>query len=824
MKFSYDWLADFVDLSGITPVELAEKLTYHAFEVEEVSTYGAKIVGPITAGKIISIEPHPNADKIRLTRVLINDTDTYDIVCGASNIEVDQIVPVALPGSIVINRHDNSPLPIKKSKIRGADSNGMLCSASELGISTDNSNNGGIYILKDSNIKLGTDLIDLLNLKQDYILHIEPRSNRPDVLSHYGMAREIAAIFNLPLKEPKTNINEFSQFQEAFIDLDINIENKEDCPFFSLCGIKNLTDINTPSLIRHRLEAIGVRSINFIVDITNYVLHEMGQPMHAYDYDKLDNSRAFLVRRACNEETITTIDNRLRKLNSTNLVIANNQKAIGVAGIMGGIESEISNSTQNVILESACFDARSVRQSSRSLGLSSDSSLRFERGVIKHMTLNSLNRALYLILNYSIASNPNIKYSKVFQTGDLNEQTNRVSLSFKDLDNTLGVSIDTATVESILNKLGFSVIDKNQFEISVQIPLHRLKDIGESIDLVEEIARLYGYNNIPLEPLETIDHIPHNQNISDKVKENMVGFGFNEIWTSSLIPKKRSRNTDIQVLNPVSQDHEYLRSSLIPGLIQAFEYNLARQHKDIFLFENAYVYKHDSSITSTTLDLKSTGVSQILSLAALCFGSNERQNWLNLSQETTELSFFRLKGILENILVNLNINLNLISWDSCDNEYLHPTRQASIIYNDPSRKIKLGHIGEIHPKLAIDYNTKQRLSLFEIDLDAVQGLIFKDSFKSIANTPFVNRDITIDCDTIISHQSIKWAIISQNYDKLTNLELVGLYRPSDNIKSLTYRLSFQDTSKTLLAQEIDEIIEKIRLNLIEKFNVSFRGL
>ena len=423
MKLSFDWLGDFVDLSGISPHELAEKLTMGAFEVEEVTVFGADLVGPIVVGEIVEIHPHPNADKIRLTKTRIKEGDEpLEIVCGAQNIEVGQRVPVALPGAKVVNRKDGSALLIKASAIRGVHSNGMLCSPPELGMDLGEGAGEGILILNGNGKKpeLGQDIQQLLGLTPDYILHVEPRSNRGDALSVQGLAREVAALFNRPLKTPVWSLDELTTAPTAtgsftiWRQEDKQTSNQADCPYFSLHEIGNVKIGPAPAFVSRRLEAIGMRSINNVVDITNYVMHELGQPLHAYDKAKL-NHTAIGVRRAREDgsEKITTLDGRERILTGEMLVIvdapgidsvAPQAEIIGVAGIMGGQNSEVSDSTTTLLLEAACFGQAVVRRGSRLLGLSSDASLRFERGVDVASVLNAGQRAAYLIGKYCTTS------------------------------------------------------------------------------------------------------------------------------------------------------------------------------------------------------------------------------------------------------------------------------------------------------------------------------------------------------------------------------------------------------------------------------------
>lgn len=410
MKLSYKWLSEFVDLSGITPEEVAEKLTMNAFEVEDIHLVGANITGPLVVGKILEIHQHPNADKIRLTKVLLKeDSEPVEIVCGASNIEVGHIIPVALPGAIVINRKDGSPLPIKRSEIRGVTSNGMLCSPSELGLQGFDVD--GILILSDleqisikgNGIKIGADAKEVLELSSDSVLNVGSRSNRGDALSVIGLAREVAALTGRAMKVAVSDLSKHGKQIKPNQAITTRIENEEDCPLLTIRYIEGLKVGPSPREIVRKLEAIGVRSVNNVVDITNYVMHEMGQPLHAYDVSKLQ-SKVIQARRAKAGETLVTINEKEQKLTDEVLVIAGENEVLGVAGVMGGKGSEISDDTVAIALEAAAFSQARVRRGSRLLGLSSDSSLRFERGVDVESVIAASDRAASLIMQYCSAT------------------------------------------------------------------------------------------------------------------------------------------------------------------------------------------------------------------------------------------------------------------------------------------------------------------------------------------------------------------------------------------------------------------------------------
>lgn len=849
MKLSFDWLSEFVDLSGLTAHQVAEKLTMGAFEVEEVTIIGPDLEGPIVVGEILEIHQHPNADKIRLTKTRIKEgEEPLDIVCGAGNIEVGQLIPVALPGAKVVNRHDGSALLIKASAIRGVKSNGMLCSPPELGIAKNLQDPGqdeGIWILNKNGNKpvLGSDVLPLLPTKADYILHVEPRSNRGDALSVMGLAREVAALFGRPLKKPDWSLEDLnktlgekkpsSKFSQAIV------ESESDCPYITLRVIEGIKIAPSHPAIATRIEAIGMRTVNNVVDITNYVMHELGQPLHAYDA-KLLKSDSLTVRRAADTETVTTIDGKDRKLNSEMLAIAGGDTIVGVAGVMGSKDSEISDQSTSLVLEAACFAPAVVRRGSRLLGLSSDASLRFERGIDPASVRHAAERAAYLIAKYCSPEGQAV-IGPLIEAGSNQIEPGQVTLRSSQIKRILGLEISPERIKELLTPLGFTVKGSGE-SIEVSVPSFRKEDVKREIDLIEEVCRLNGYDAIvPSMPAATMA-VARPDDSLDLAKNALIGMGLSEAWLSSLVPEDQAgidKQLAVEVLNPLSKDHQLMRQSLVPGLINACSYNRDRGRKDVWLFEHGRVYFKEQQ-----KDAKSTGVREDNHLAALISG----QRLKAVNQTTQAVDYNLAKGMVENLLSALNIDERKLAWRSISESesnaltWLHPYRTAVLTLNRPAKpnankelsanslfesNIVLGYVGELHPRFADSKNLREKAFVFELDIDRLKKERKQKKFAGIATSPEIVRDITADFDATdkdVSYEQVSKLILKMAGSNLRAIELISVYKASEESKkfSMTCRLTFQHPSETLTNEEIDKVLTTIRESLSRDLAASFR--
>jgi phenylalanyl-tRNA synthetase beta chain len=830
LKLSFDWLSEYVDLSGVSPNQVADKLTMGAFEVEEVTKFGSDINGPLVVGEIIEINPHPNADKIRLTKIKIDEkSEARQIVCGASNIVVGQKIPVALPGAKVLNRHDGSELHIKESQIRGVTSYGMLCSPPELGILDAAEASEGILIL-DKETKLGTNVIELLGLKTDWILHVEPRSNRGDAMSVIGLAREVAALIERPLKEPLWELGTSNSFGEKW---QVEIQNNDDCPFFSLRLIDGVKIGPSPNEIARRLQAVGMRPVNNIVDITNYVLYELGQPMHAYD-SKVLSGEKLTVRRAKEKEKLHTLDDKERALSSEVLVIADSKEVVGIAGVMGGKSSEIGNATTSLALEAAMFNPARVRRSGRLLGITSESSLRFERGVDVAGVEQASNRATYLIAKYAQG-----KLGKLIISGSNKTEKKNISLRLSEFKRLADINIESNTVNKLLSPLGFSCRENSDKTLAIDIPSFRQRDVSREIDIVEEVLRLWGYDKVPVSmPSPTMAAQPVD-NLINQVVHSLSAQGLNETWITSLVSFDDltcnnlipvNKQSLVSVLNPLSAEHQVLRISLIPGLIKAVVYNQNQSQSDIWLFEIGRIYqaknKQDKNLNA--IKVKDTGTNEDLYVAGIISGNCPQMNGINWTQSDSSSNndsdkFFFTKGIIENLFSNLHISTDSLRYEQIsENTYYHPGKSAQVFFLDKAGKTKsLGYFGEIHPAIAQVYGLKNAAFAFELNLEIIKTLRPSPTLLEIASTPVSVRDLSVDVTNSINQISVK-QIIQSSSELLINVELVSLFPLSDNKKSLTYRLYFQDKKATLTAEQVEKQMTKIRNSLTSELSATFR--
>lgn len=855
MKLSYNWLSDYVDLTGISVEEVAEKLTMGAFEVEEITRVGPELTGPVVVGEIKEINQHPNADKIRMTKTVVKEGDPpQDIVCGAQNIEVGQRIPVALPGARVVNRKTFEPLEIKSSEIRGVKSEGMLCSPPELGITDGDSE--GILILDPEKFSVGDNLIEKLDLRSDWILHVEPRSNRGDALCVIGLAREVAALLGKPLKDDIDLLpaDEAGKDTDKSADLAVTIEDETGCNYFSTRILKNIKISESPAFIKRRLEALGLRSVNNIVDITNYVMLETGQPLHAYDLDKVNGELA--VRRARAGEKLETIDAKVREMNEEILVIADDDAVLGVAGVMGGKDSEISDSTTRIALEAASFNPKVVRRSSRLLGLSSDSSHRFERGVDVTNVKKASDRATFLIEKFGGSEKEAVSCEEFLTAGDASYEPRIIELRPGQTKRLLGVEIPQSDCKRYLESLGFEETDASGAEnLAFKIPSFRATDVLREVDLIEEICRLYGYDRIEdAMPSRTVAP-PTYCRLETQVRKILSGEGLSEAWISSLRPENetvrsggKESEDQVHVLNPLSKDHQVLRQSLVPGLLDALKYNSDHGNKDCWLFEIGRSY-HLSDPASkngngASSDRSDTGAEEKRLVAAVICGSllnqfniggTREEKTFNHAQMTESIDFYRIKGLLENLLENLNIDESMVEFKKDDSlpSFLHPHRSCSVALSQGNKKDKkksknqagetFGWLAEIHPRDAHKLGFKEAVYAFEINLDLLRKYRAERDFSEPAQTPSIARDLTADLEITVQQSDVMKAIKNAAGKKLERVDLVSVFDLSETKRSLSYRLIFQDKEETLTNEEVEKRLNKIRNSLTHQLSATFRA-
>lgn len=817
MKISLEWLNEYVDLSDVTPEQIAHELTMSGLEVEEIEKTGPKFSNIKTA-QIKLIDQHPNADKLHLVTVDLG-TETKTVVCGAQNIKEGQIIPYASVGSKVLDRKTGEQFELTPAKIRGVESQGMLCSQDELGLENMQEENG-ILILNRlyDNIKLGEPLEKLLQIKEDIVLDVAPTANRGDEMSVIGVARELCAIFN-----KKLNFSPLQSTQDNSTDkFKVEILDKEGCKYYS-AGLLNDVKIKpSPEWMQRRLTACGIRAINNVVDITNYVLLEYGCPLHAFDRDKLDGY--LCVRRAFEGETIVTLDEIERKTNSDTVLIATKEKAVCVGGVFGSANSEVDDNTKNIALEAAYFTPAQNRRSARSIGYRSEASARFERGVDIEMVKPALMRAMQLLVELAEA-----KVDGIVETGDNKLPEMDITLRFAQIKRILGSEIPAPKCIEILENLGFELLGKNEIAAKFKVPSFRMVDVYREIDLIEEISRIYGYDKIdPTLPKNTQSpEISEESKILKKIHNMFLGAGFCEAVTSSLVGDpiykefsvKYDDSKAVKVCNPQSEDHTMLRQSMIPSILNVVKTNIANGQKNLRIFENGRTYFVDRPA-----DEKDTGVTEKRIIAGALTGDVNSEKWI----KKPETDFFTVKGIVENLLILLGLE-NRVQLRECkDKDFLHPGKCAKLVMLG-KQPLEVGFFGEVHPILKDKEKFQQNVYLFEIDLEELLKAVHISTvkYKKLPQFPEVQRDLAFIVPENVSCDEISRIIKKSVKNNLFNgEELFDVYQGEhieDGFKSMAFRIKLQDKDATLTDEAVEEQMNSIRNNLKKSVaNLSFR--
>ncbi len=819
MKISLEWLNEFVDITDLTVEQIVHELTMSGLEVEDIEKTGAKFTNIITA-QITSIKNHPNADKLHLVDVNLGNNITKTVVCGAQNIKEGQIIPYASVGSRVLSRKTGEAYELTPAVIRGIESQGMLCSQDELGLENMQDEDGILILNKifSEDIKLGTNLEKLLNIKEDTVIDVSPTPNRGDEMSVIGVAREIASLFNKKLNFKHTDLN----IQDAKGKFDIEIIDKDTCCYYSAGLINDVVIKPSPDWMKRRLEVSGIRSINNVVDITNYVLLEYGQPLHAFDRDKLNGY--ICVRRAKEGETIVTLDGIERTLTNDTVLCATKEKGVCIAGVFGGENSEIDENTKNIVLESAYFVPHTNRKSSRSVGYRSEACARFERGVDIETVKPALLRAIELLNKYADA-----KIEGIVETGNNKLDDVIITLRFAQVKRILGCEIDSDKCISILQNLGFEMLGKNDSAARFKVPSFRINDVQQEVDLIEEIARIYGYDKIePSLPDKTQSpDILKEAKLLKKVNNMFLGYGFNEAMTSSLIGEPLlnqfgltyNKDKAVFVQNPQSDEHTMLRQTTIANILSALKYNFDNGQKDIWLYELGKTYFINSPATQ-----KDSGVEENQMISGVITGETNNNLW----KKSPRADFYTLKGVMESLfdLLNLSSRIKLSPADDC--EYLHPGRSAKVVMLDKNPEV-IGYFGEIYPLLKDKLKINQSIYLFELNL----GKLIKAcqintvKYKPLAQYPEVQRDISFAIEKDVTNEQIVLAIKKSADSKLfKKANLFDIYEGEhvqDGFKSMAYRITLQDTEKTLTDEVIDSQINAIKSGLMKKFPaISYR--
>lgn len=817
MKISLEWLNEYVDLSDVTPEQIAHELTMSGLEVEEIEKTGPKFSNIKTA-QIKLIDQHPNADKLHLVTVDLG-AETKTVVCGAQNIKEGQIIPYASVGSKVLDRKTGEQFELTPAKIRGVESQGMLCSQDELGLENMQEEDGILILNRLYNdIKLGEPLEKLLQIKEDIVFDVAPTANRGDEMSVIGVARELSAIFN-----KKLNFSPLQSTQDNSTDkFKVEILDKEGCKYYSIGLLNDVTIKPSPEWMQRRLTACGIRAINNVVDITNYVLLEYGCPLHAFDRDKLNGY--LCVRRAHEGETIVTLDEIERKTNSDTVLIATKEKAVCVGGVFGSANSEVDDNTKNIALEAAYFTPAQNRRSARSIGYRSEASARFERGVDIEMVKPALMRAMQLLVELAGA-----KVDGIVETGDNKLPEMDITLRFAQIKRILGSEIPAQKCIEILENLGFELLGKNEIAAKFKVPSFRMVDVYREIDLIEEISRIYGYDKIdPTLPKNTQSpEISGESKILKKIRNMFLGAGFYEAVTSSFVGEpvykefsvKYDDAKSVKVCNPQSEEHTMLRQSMIPGILNVVKTNIANGQKNLRIFETGRTY-----FIEKPADEKDTGVTEKRVIAGALTGDISSEKWI----KKPETDFFTVKGVIENLLTILGLE-NRIQLRECkDKDFLHPGKCAKLVMLG-KQPLEVGFFGEVHPILKDKEKFQQNVYLFEIDLEELLKAVHISTvkYKKLPQFPEVQRDLAFIVPENVSCDEISKIIKKSVKNNLFNgEELFDVYQGEhieNGYKSMAFRIKLQDKDATLTDEAVEEQMNSIRNNLKKSVaNLSFR--
>lgn len=784
---SLNWIKDYIDLDGIDLENLAIDITKAGVNVEKVIT---NHIDNLVIGEIVECYSHPNSDHLNICKVDIGKIITQ-IVCGAKNVRKGLKVIVALPGAVLPG--DNK---ISAGKIRGEESNGMICALFELGLEekTEKNYNKGIYELP-KNAPIGTDPFEYLGL-DDVVYELDVHKHRNnDCYYHIGFAYEIATILNKKIKLPNINYNESSDSIKNYINLKVDT-NK--CSYYMAKMVKNVEIKDSPDFIKKRLISVGMRPINNVVDISNYVMLEYGQPMHFFDKDKLGNN--ILVRDAYDNEKITTLDGVERSLTSSDIVITDGNKPVCIAGVIGGLNTLIDNNTKNILIESAIFDPVNIRYTSKRLNLKTESSIRFGKGLNYEYTSMALSRACYLLEKYANATilNDIIIYDKVDKT------PKKVIFKAEDINKMLGITISTNDMEKELDRLDFKYEKDNDIFTCI-IPNRRL-DIEPFVnDIAEEIGRLYGYHNL-ISTLPKID-IKRGEYIGDVkyrklISKRLRSLGINEVKTYTLVSSQDAMLFDYEhkgkifLPNPMSMDKSVIRTTLLPSLLNVYKYNKARKVEDIFLYEIAKTYDKEYNEDSK--------ISVLLS-----------GNYLGNKYESNKIKtdFYLAKGILENLLNYLGFK-NRYGYQVGNIKDMHPGISAEILLD---REV-IGIIGRIHPSIS-----KDDIYLIELSLNKLIKPIKKIKYKESNKYPEIKKDLSFIISNDTTCKEIQDIIKKSGGRLLSDVDLFDIYHDKENHKSLAYTLTFKADDRTLTDEEVMQIFNKIIDDVTNKCHAKLKS-
>ncbi|MBF2035982.1 MAG: phenylalanine--tRNA ligase subunit beta [Leptolyngbyaceae cyanobacterium T60_A2020_046] len=814
MRISLNWLKDLVAVD-LTPEALADALTMAGFEVEDIEDRRAWAEG-VVVGRVVERQPHPNADKLSVCTVDIGADAFSTIVCGAANVRADIYVPVATVGSYL----PIVDITIKARELRGVPSAGMICSLAELGLAKDSE---GIHIFEQPDLVVGSDARPLLGL-DDVVLDVTSTANRADALSMVGIAREVAAITGVPLKLPHPEVTVPEGARDR---AQVALSDPKACPIYIATVLDQIQIAPSPLWLQQRLQAAGTRPINNIVDITNYVLLEWGQPLHAFDRDRLatvagSDTFTLGVRYANAGETLTTLDSQNRTLEAETLLITANDKPVALAGVMGGEETEVSDRTTTVTLEAAYFDAAAIRKSARSQGLRTEASARYERGVNPAELALACDRALQLMQDLAGARlvaqhTARTPIGEITPTRTLTLRCQRVHDILGPVTNLNGgapTAIPPARIQSILETLGCHVTPADKGVWQVEVPAYRYRDLEREIDLIEEVARIYGYNHFAntLPQAAAGGALSPEAALSQKIRHSLRGMGLTEVIHYSLT--KPTTEEQVVLANPLFTEYSALRTDLIDGLIEAFRFNLEQGNGPLNAFEMGRVFWKSGDACH-----------EAEKLAAIFGGDSRKGQWVN-SGRPQPMSWFEAKGILEGLCDRLNLAVDYRP--TADDSRFHPGRTASLWVRD---KLHLGIFGQLHPQLRQRHDLPEDVYLFQLDWSVLLTCLATSRQKVVKFSPFStypasDRDLAFYAPTTTSVADLQRVMTQTAGKLLASVTLFDEYTGAsvpEGQRSLAFRLVYRALDRTLTDEDVEPVHQKVRAALEKQFQVTLRS-
>ncbi len=810
MKISYNWLKTLIDID-LTPEQVSEHLTACGLEVESVEKFESMKGGlkGLVIGEVVEKEKHPDADKLSVTKVNIGSGELLNIVCGAPNVAAGQKVVVATIGTTLYPTTGES-FEIKKSKIRGAVSEGMLCAEDEIGFGE---SHAGIMVL-DASTNVGTPAAEYFKITEDHVFEIGLTPNRGDAASHYGVVVDLAAVLNCQLNELKytahtVGIKDLAPSNES-LKINVKVEDEKLAPRYSGITISGVTVKDSPDWIKNSLKAIGVRPINNIVDVTNFVLHELGQPLHAFDVAKIKENKV-IVRNAKEGETFVTLDGVERKLHATDLMICDNSSPMCIAGVFGGAHSGVSNDTTSIFLESAYFDPSSIRKSSKLHGLKTDASFRFERGTDPEITVTALNRAANLIME--------IAGGQI--SGDVVDlyptpiEPSKIAFSFDNSNRLIGKSIDTSIVKTIIQSLGITITQEGNDALYLSVPA-RKSDVTREADVIEEVMRVYGYNNIPVSEKTTFSVSFTEKKDMYKTEEIIADYltanGFTEIMSTSLTKESYFQSADketlVNMLNPLSSDLGVMRPTMLYSGLEAIAYNVNRKNADLKLYEIGRTYSKNNEKEFKYIETKQ--------IALFVTGKRFAEN---ANEQNSNSDFFTLKALVEKLFKRFAISGYALEEIQTENY------SYAITYN--VGKKQLCTIGKVAKAPLKATDVSQDVYCAELNTEVLFKMINPEKlvYQEVSKFPSVRRDLSLLIDKAVKYEQVKDIALKTERKLLKEINLFDVFEGEKlgNKKSYAVSFIFQDEQNTLSDKEITKTMDKLIKAYTEQLGAELRG-